>query len=81
METTIVTLRIPAELRERLDTLAKATRRSRAYLGLEALREYLDNQAWQIEQIQKGIQEADADDFASEDEVKAVFAKWSKHAS
>lgn len=30
---------------------------------------------WQIEEIQKGISEADSEDFASDEEVKATFAK------
>jgi predicted transcriptional regulator len=32
----------------------------------------------QIQQIQAGICEADAGDFASDDEVAAVLAKWTK---
>ncbi len=30
---------------------------------------------WQIEEIQKGIAEADAGDLASHEEVKATFAR------
>jgi predicted transcriptional regulator len=30
---------------------------------------------WQIEEIQKGIAEADAGDFASDEEVKGTFAR------
>ncbi|MEH2328553.1 MAG: CopG family transcriptional regulator [Nostoc sp.] len=30
---------------------------------------------WQIEEIQKGIAEANARDFASDEEVKATFAR------
>ena len=30
---------------------------------------------WQVEEIQRGVSEADAGDFATEDEVNAVFAK------
>lgn len=32
---------------------------------------------WQIEEIQKGTAEAEAEDFASEEEVEAVFAQLS----
>lgn len=38
METTTLTLRIPTEMKERLDKLADATHRSKSYLAGEALR-------------------------------------------
>jgi len=41
---------------------------------------YLDVQVWQIEEILKGIEEADAGDFASEAEVNAVFERWTRRA-
>ncbi len=80
METAVLTLRVPAELRDRLEALAKATQRSKAYHSVEAIREYLEHQSWQIEEIQQGLKEADAGDFASDIEVEAVFNKWSGHA-
>jgi RHH-type rel operon transcriptional repressor/antitoxin RelB len=33
-------------------------------------------QEWQIQQIEEGLREADAGDFASDEEVAAVFARW-----
>ena len=33
-------------------------------------------QEWQIRQIEEGLREADAVDFASDEEVAAVFARW-----
>ncbi|WP_373526016.1 CopG family ribbon-helix-helix protein [Nostoc sp.] len=41
----------------------------------EAIAAYLEMYQWQIEEIQKGIAEADAGDFASDEEVKAAFAR------
>jgi RHH-type rel operon transcriptional repressor/antitoxin RelB len=79
-ETTTVTLRVPAAMKERLEALAKATGRSKSFLGIEALEAYLDVQAWQIEEILKGIKEAEAGDFASEAEVNAVFERWTRRA-
>ena len=35
-------------------------------------------QEWQIRQIEEGLREADAGDFASDEEVAAVFARWTK---
>ena len=36
--------------------------------------------AWHTRQIQKGLKEADAGNFASEEEVEGFFSKWVKNA-
>lgn len=74
--TTTLTLRMPEEMREKLDRLAAATARSRSRLAIEALSSYLALQEWQIGEIQKGLEEAEAGEFASEEEVLRVFGKW-----
>jgi len=76
METTTLTLRVPAAMKEQLDKLADATHRSKSYLAGEAIRQYLSLEAWQIGEIQLALQEADANDFASEEEVDAVVRKY-----
>lgn len=76
----VMSLRLPDELADTLATLAKATGRSKSFLAVDALREYLAREAWQIEEIQKAILEADAGDFATEDEVSAVAKKWAANA-
>ncbi len=40
------------------------------------MREDADLQEWQIEKIQRGIREADAGKFATDEEVAAVFEKY-----
>jgi predicted transcriptional regulator len=76
METTTLTLRVPTEMKERLDKLAEATHRSKSYLAGEALRQYIDLEAWQIGEIQQALKEADATDFASDAEIDAVVRKY-----
>ena len=78
MESTVLTLRIPVEIRDRLDKLSDATHRSRSYLAGEAIRQYLDLEAWQIGEVQQAISEADAGDFASDDEVEAAVKKYAR---
>lgn len=36
---------------------------------------------WQIQEIQKGLLDAQEGDFASDEEVAAVFAKWQNRLS
>lgn len=76
MQTAVLTLRVPAEVKDRLDKLADATQRSKSYLAGEAIRQYLDLEAWQIGEIQQALHEADAGDFAADDEVDAVVRKY-----
>lgn len=59
-QTTTMTIRLPVEAKNRLDALATATERSRAYLAAKAIEEYLDLQEWQIQAIQEAVKEADS---------------------
>ena len=76
----VLTLRLDNGLRAGLDKLAAATRRSRSFLAAEAIRDYLELNRWQIEEIHKGLAEADRGEFASEPEVKRVAKKWARRA-
>lgn len=75
--TTTITVRVPEPLRAQFDDLARVTGRTRQYLALEALQRYIGVEAWQIGKILEGIRAADVGDFASDDEVERVFAKYS----
>jgi RHH-type transcriptional regulator, rel operon repressor / antitoxin RelB len=76
MDTATITARLDLQTKEKLENLAKATRRSRSFLVAEAVRAYVEDQAWQLKAIQEGLRQADAGEFAGEDEVKATFYKW-----
>ena len=76
MDTAILTLRVPVEVKDQLDKLADATNRSKSYLAGEAIRQYLELEAWQVGEIQQAVKEANADDFASDEEVDAVVRKY-----
>jgi len=76
METTTLTLRVSAEMKEQLDKLADVTHRSKSYLAGEAIRQYLDLEAWQIGEIQQALKEADANEFVSHEEVDAIVRKY-----
>jgi RHH-type rel operon transcriptional repressor/antitoxin RelB len=73
---TQMTVEVPLEVKQRLESLARATDQSEARLATEAISSYVELQEWQIRQIGEGLREADAGDFASDEEVAAVFAKW-----
>jgi len=75
-QSTTMTIRLEAELKSRLDKLSAATHRSKSFLAAEAVREFIEINEWQIEEIKAAVKEADAGDFASEQEVRAIFNKW-----
>lgn len=75
--TTTITVRLPREVKTRLDRLASATDRSKSWLASDAIARYVETEEWQIAEIEQGVRDADAGDFASADEVAAVLAKWS----
>ena len=75
MKTQTLNLRVSEELRAGLDRVAKAVDRPRSWVVTQAIEEYLATQLWQIEEIEAGLREADAGDFASPEEVDAMFAE------
>ena len=77
----VMTIRVDGEIKQRLEKLSKATARTKSFLAAEAIRFYLDVNEWQIKEIEAGLHEADAGDFASEEEVEAIFSKWRTNGS
>ncbi len=77
---TTMTVRLEEDVKDRLDLLAEATQRSKSFLAAEAIREFIENNEWQIAEITAAIKEADAGDFASDREVAALSKKWKVNA-
>ena len=50
-----MTIRVPSDLKEKLERLALGTRRSRSYLAAEAVSAYVERELAIIEGIQRGI--------------------------
>jgi len=67
-------------VKDRLDVLAEATQRSKSFLAAEAIRVFVENNEWQIGEIQAALKEADAGEFASDKEVAALAKKWKVNA-
>jgi predicted transcriptional regulator len=79
-DSAVLTLRLDSKLKKQLDSLSKATSRTRSFLAAEAIREYVSLNEWQVAEIRKGIDEADRGDFASEKAVEKMVKKWSARA-
>jgi RHH-type rel operon transcriptional repressor/antitoxin RelB len=77
---TTMTLRLEDEVKDRLDKLAEATQRSKSFLAAEAIREFVENNEWQIQETKAALKEAQAGDFASDEDVAALAKKWQVNA-
>ncbi len=77
-ESSVITIRLARGLRDQLDALALSTKRSKSFLAAQAIESFVEQNAWQVFEIEKGVREAEAGDFASPDEVESVFTKWSE---
>ncbi|GAB6061254.1 CopG family ribbon-helix-helix protein [Desulfonatronum parangueonense] len=78
---TQISIRTKDELLLKFNELAKETARSRTYLINQAMEEYISREAWQVAEIRKSLHEADAGDFATDDDLATLDAKWNFHAS
>ena len=75
MTSTTMTIRVPQDVRDKLDRISKATRRSRSYLSAEAVTAYVERELEVIEGIQRGLADVAAGRVVPHDEAMAeIFA-------
>jgi predicted transcriptional regulator len=72
-----ISFRLPSDMKQRIDLLAKATRRSKTYVIEEAITNYLNLNEWQVQSILEGLKEVEAGATAPHE---AVLAKWEAKA-
>jgi predicted transcriptional regulator len=71
----IVTARVSPEVKTKLDELARSTKRSKSYLAAQAIAAYVEQNAWQIAEIEAGLAELDAGQALSEDEGEKRYRR------
>src|SRR3546814_20626057 len=69
MSSTTMSLRLPTETKERLDALAKRTRRSRSFLAGEAVTAYVERELAIVEGIERGLADMRAGRVTPHDEA------------
>jgi predicted transcriptional regulator len=75
---TIISVRVDPELEAQLAELARATDRPKSWHLEQALKSYLESQAWQVENINKGIADLNAGRLHSHAAAIAKLNKWGK---
>lgn len=74
--TTTFTIRVPADVKRRLDKLAQATSRTRSWLAADAVAAYVAEQDWQLTEITAGIRDADSGRVVAHEDVKRWLDSW-----
>lgn len=78
---TTMTIRLDDDLKLRLEKLADTTHRSKSFLATEAIRDFVELNEWQVQEIKVAIEEADKGEFATGDAVADTFKKWGVNAN
>jgi RHH-type transcriptional regulator, rel operon repressor / antitoxin RelB len=73
-----ITIRFPAELKTKLAALATITNRSKSWLAAQAIATYVDEQSWQVQQIEEAVALADSDKaiWVPASKVNEWLASW-----
>jgi RHH-type rel operon transcriptional repressor/antitoxin RelB len=79
-ETIQVSARVTPEVADRLNALAKSTRRSRSFLAAQAIEEFLNIQERHVKAIKEGIAAAKKGDVKSHEHALAILNTWGKSA-
>jgi len=73
---TSFSMRLSQELSAQLSELAKATGRTKSFIAVQALQDFVERESWQIAEINNGIEEADREEFTSSEEMEKLYKKW-----
>jgi RHH-type transcriptional regulator, rel operon repressor / antitoxin RelB len=76
--TETVTIRLPTEVKDKLAALAISTNRSPSWLAAQVIAAYVEDQSWQIQQIEAAVALADSDQafWVPATEVNEWFTSW-----
>ncbi|WP_028293169.1 CopG family ribbon-helix-helix protein [Oceanobacter kriegii] len=74
--TTTMTIQLDSDLKQRLDRLAAASQQSSDALASDVLKDFVELNEWQSQELQDAIKEADRGEFATATQVKETLGKW-----
>lgn len=76
MASDVISFRMPHALKEKLEEFVAITKRSKSDLISHWIEDAMAIEEWQLQEIQLGVEEANAGKFASQQEVNQVLQKW-----
>jgi len=75
---TAFTVRLPDEVADKLDQLAEKLDRSRSYMAVRAIEDFVAREEWQLAEIEAGVAEADRGEFGTTDDLANIVEKYVK---
>lgn len=78
MKQSNISFRVETKKVDALDSIAEALDRDRSYVLNEAVSAYLELYQWQMNHIKEGLKQADAGQFATEEEVSRALRRRSR---
>lgn len=73
---TTLSLRIDQETKERLEALAKRSRRSKSFLAAEAIASYVEAESWQLDEVAAGLDDLEQGRSVEHDAVAEWLRSW-----
>jgi predicted transcriptional regulator len=73
-----VSFRMSGKTKAALDQIATSMERDRSFVLNEAIAEFIERQKAYAASIRRGLQEAKAENFATDEEVEAALAAWER---
>ena len=75
---TILSVRIDVDTKERLEALAKRARRSKSFLAAEAIAAFVEAESWQLDEMQSGIKELEGGRGGPHKDVATWLRSWGR---
>ncbi len=73
---TTLSLRIDEATKERLEALAKRSRRSKSFLAAEAIASYVEAESWQLDEIAAGLDDLEQGRTIGHEAVAGWLRSW-----
>jgi len=73
---TPMSMRVPQDLASQIESIATDTGQTKTNVVIQAMKEYVSKEHWQIQEIKNALEEADRKDFATQSEMDAFWARW-----
>ena len=74
--TKTLSVRLPDELSQQLATLADASCRTKSFCAIEAIRDYVKNESWQLQAIEEGLKDVKNGYLLDHSKVKDWVESW-----
>jgi predicted transcriptional regulator len=71
-----LSIRLDAATKQRLEALARQSKRSKSFLAAEAIAAYVEQESWQLNEIRAGMGDLDSGKSVSHEKVAAWLKTW-----